>query len=269
MVNLSAAGLSETEAKCYAALLDRKEWKPSDLAKNVSETRTNTYKILDNLVELGLAERFDKDKKLHYRASNPNRLLEIARVRRAEQEQAEKELELGASSLMESYYKIHEQPGVRYFQGPEGLKEIYQEAASAKEEIVFINTLAGMDFYGLEAMHNLRMLTISAGIRRRALTRDGPAATKDYKEKDPLSNLERTWLRHDDYKSPVEWGAFDDKLYIISYGQEALGLIIQSQQIADSFKELFELLERGQKLLPDYDCLPRYAAKTGLPPHKL
>jgi sugar-specific transcriptional regulator TrmB len=74
MTNLSAAGLTETEAKFYTALLEKKTWLPAELAKFVNETRTNSYKILDKLVEQGLAERFDQNKKLHYRAVNPAQL---------------------------------------------------------------------------------------------------------------------------------------------------------------------------------------------------
>lgn len=269
MIDLSAAGLSITEAKCYTALLERTEWKPAELAKNVQETRTNVYKILDNLVAMGLAERFDKDKKLHYRATNPMRLLEIARARRATMEAAEKELELQTGNLVREYVKNNEQAGVRYFQGQEGIREIFTEIAQAKSDVVFVHTTAGMDFYGVEVMHNLRVLGIEAGVQRRALTPDGPNAAKDYKENDAVSNLQRTWLQTNDYTAPVEWGAFDDKLYIISYGREALGLMIQSQQIAQAFIQLFTLLERGQHLLPDYDKLPVAAKKTSLPPHKV
>lgn len=259
MIDLSAAGLSSTEAKCYTALLARREWKPADLAKNVNETRTNTYKILDNLVTLGLAERFDKDKKLHYRATNPSNLLQLARDRRTAQEKAEKELESNTEELLASYYKVHEQPGVRFFQGREGIRQIFSEIAQSKDTVNFINTAAGIDFYGFAEMHSLRMMAVQAGVKRRALTPDTAAAPKDYREKDPLVLLERTWLKNKDYTSPVEWGAFDDKLFIISYGNDALGMIIQSQQITDAFKQLHALLERGQKLLPDYTSLPQAA----------
>lgn len=269
MIDLSAAGLSQTEAKCYTALLGKAEWKPAELAKNVQETRTNTYKILDNLVSMGLAERFDKDKKLHYRATNPMKLLDMARARRAAMEASEKELELQADNLVREYVKNNEQPGVRYFQGQDGIKEIFTEIAGARSEVTFVHTTAGMDFYGLEAMHNLRVLGINAGVKRRALTPDGPKAAKDYIESDAASHLTRTWLKEDDYTAPVEWGAFDDKLYVISYGREALGLVIQSQQIATAFTQLFKLLERGQRLLPDYDALPKGAKQNSLPPHEV
>jgi sugar-specific transcriptional regulator TrmB len=263
MIDLSAAGLTAKEAKCYAALLEHKDWKPAELAKYVHETRTNCYKILDNLVTYELAERFDKAKKLHYRAANPSRLLELAREQRATQEAAEKTLENESRQLIQKFYKTHEQPGVRYYQGESEIQQIFEAVAASTEEVVYVNTKSGIDFYGFEAMHNLRMLAPNNSVKRRALTADVAAAPKDYRIKDPLVLLKRTWFKESDYTTPVEWGAFDNKLYVISYGQEALGLLIESQQIADSFKELFRLLERGQKLLPDYGKLPRNAGAMG------
>jgi sugar-specific transcriptional regulator TrmB len=263
MLDLSAAGLTPTEAKCYTAILERKAWKPAELAKYVNETRTNCYKILDKLVDYGLAKRFDQNKKLHYSAMNPARLLELSRLQHEAHEAAEEELELNTRNLAQKYYKANEQPGVRYFQGESEITQIFNEIAKAKEEVVFVHTLAGVDFYGLDVMHNLRMLAPKAGVHRRGLTPDEERATIDYKDTDALVLLKRTWLKESDYNAPVEWGAFDDKLYLISYGQEALGLIIENPQIAASFKQLFALIERGQKLLPNYQKLPLLASQPG------
>ncbi len=264
MIDLSAAGLTPTEAKCYTALLNKKDWKPAELAKFVRETRTNCYKILDNLVSYKLAERFDKDKKLHYRATNPSRLLQLARDQRARREQADKQLELNAQNLMHTYVTTNEQADVRYFQGEVEISQVFKEIANAKEEVVFVHTKAGVDFYGFKAMHNLRMRAPQAGVQRRALTPDFSGAPTDYEQTDPLVLLKRTWVDKDAYTAPVEWGAFDNKLYIISYGKEALGLIIDSEQIAGSFKQLFGIMERGQRLLPDYETLPRFAKKLAV-----
>lgn len=261
MNNLLAAGLSETETRIYEALLTKPEWQPSVLAKNVSESRTNMYKILDRLVDLGLASRFDKNKKLHYRAVNPARLLELARDERAARETAEKELEAHTQLLTRMFIKTQEQPAIRFFQGKEQIRDIFIEIAQSSEEVHFISTLAGIDFYGYDHMHNLRMLAVQAGTKRNALTPDTPLATVDYKKTDELFLLTRTWLRHSDYTAPVEWGVFNHKLYIISYGEEALGMIIESPQIAHAFKQLYKLLERGQRSQAWYNSLPQLAKK--------
>ncbi len=256
MINLTAAGLTETEATCYQALLEKSEWKPAELAEFVHETRTNCYKILDKLVALNLATRFDKDKKLHYRAASPTRLVELAHENRAAREQAEKELELHAQSLMNAYFKSQEQPGVRYFQGKDGIGTIFKEIAKSKTEVVFMNTKSGLHFYNHKIIHDFRMLAPLAGVSRRALSEDMAEAPKDYKTTDPLVLLQRTWYAQGDYTAPVEWGVYDDKLYVISYGQEAIGIVIESPQITTAFRQVFNMLDRGQRALPDYQDMP-------------
>ncbi len=261
MINLQAAGLTETEAKTYTALLSQAEWQPRKLALFVEETRTNMYKILDRLVELGLAERYDKAKKLHYRATNPSRLLELAHELKATREHAEKELELSVQSLTHEFIKANDQPGIRFFQGKDEIRTIFEELAHSSEPVSFVHTLAGIDFYGYDHMHELRMLAVKAGVKRSALTPDTGLATADYKETDALFHLTRTWLQDEDYTAPVEWGVFENKLYIISYGQEALGVMLESEQVAEGFKQLFKLIERGQRAQDWYSQLPRLAKR--------
>jgi predicted transcriptional regulator len=261
MHDLQAAGLSQTEAVVYRTLLSQREWRPSLLAKNVAESRTNIYKILDKLVSLGLAERFDKNKVLHYRACSPARLYELAHQLREERQHSQKEMELAAQDLMSTYTKVHDQPGIRFFQGKLEIREIFQAIAKSKTPVRFLHTIAGIDFYGYEHMHFLRMLAVNAGIERFALTPDTPLATQNYATTDKRFYLQRTWLQQEDYTAPVEWGVFDNKLYIISYGQEALGMVIESEQIADAFRQILALLERGQRLLPDYNLLPKLAKR--------
>lgn len=262
MTTLEAAGLNETEAKCYEALIELHESKPSELARIVNETRTNCYKVLDKLVEYKLAERLENAATLRYRATNPSRLLELARERRAAQAEAEERLEARVKALLGSYAKAHEQPGVRYFVGKKEIKEIFTDQIKVGKPIYFIHTIAGIDFYSYEQMHDLRMMAVHAGIRRRALTPDTPKATVNYKETDKRFLLERTWMQESDYTAPVEWGCYGDTTYIISFGEEALGMTIQSSQIAEGFRQLFRLLERGQRAQPWYDELPRLAQKS-------
>jgi sugar-specific transcriptional regulator TrmB len=249
MIDLSAAGLSPTEAKCYTALLERKDWKPSDLAKSVNETRTNTYKILDNLVTLGLAERFDKDKKLHYRATNPSSLLQLARDRRTAQEKAEKELESNTEELLASYYKVHEQPGVRFYQGRDGIKQIFEDMLTAGQEIHLVRSPADVAFYDEAFFEDIKQQKKELGIITYALTPDLPTATHNAAA-DAAYDFVRTWLPADAYTASVEWNIYGNKVALISYGDEAMGMIIESPQIAESFRQILKLLAGTVKSTP-------------------
>ncbi len=262
MINLEAAGLNTLEAKCYMALLDAESVKPSELAKIVNLSRTNCYKILDKLSAYNLVERIKNKGTLHYRAAHPSRLLQLAHEKKQEQIRAEQELEVHVQTLLSSYAKTHEQPGVRYFTGKEEIKDIFVDQVKTGKPIHFIHTIAGIDFYTYEQMHVLRMMAVNAGLPRFALTPDTKLAHANYKEADKHALLTRTWMEENDYTAPVEWGVYGDKTYIISYGEEAMGMTIESTEIAASFRQLFRMLDRGQRSQPWYQELPRLARKT-------
>jgi sugar-specific transcriptional regulator TrmB len=259
MDELSAAGLSGTEAKTYKALLTRKEWLPSELSQTVQETRTNIYKILDKLVGLQLAERIETSKKLRYRATNPARLLELAREIRSMHEHAEQSLEASSHELIRQYVATQEQAAVQFYQGQPEIATMFQEIARSKSPIRFMLSNAAIDTYGFSYMHELRMLAVKAGIDRFAITPDVEQAPKNYKDTDPLFKLRRTWLPPEDYTAAVEWGTFGNKMYIISYGSEALGMIIESPQIAEAFQQVYKLIDKSQRARDNYSQLPRNA----------
>lgn len=257
MLNLSAAGLNETEATVYQILLSKKEWKPAELAKNVGESRTNTYKILDKLVHNGLAEKYDKQKKLHYRATNPTRLLQLAQDIRSNRQQNEKELELSAQNLLNSYIKTHEQPGIRFYIGKKQIEQVYQDQVNDAKPIYFMLSPKAIDFYGFETMHKIRLLAAEACIPRFAITPDNAAAPVDYIESDKHFHLTRTWLENDDYTAPFEWGVYGDKVYFVTFGEDAMGMIIESKAMAIGFMQIFRLIDKGQRAQKKYHELPR------------
>jgi sugar-specific transcriptional regulator TrmB len=259
MNDLSVAGLSANEATIYKKMLNKKEWLPSDLAKETGESRTNIYKILDNLNELKLVEKYKKNNKLHYRPVNPTMLLELARKKRMQDQDKERQLEATAQSLYDQYIRNNYQPGIRYFQGQEEISSIYKKMSLTKTNISFIHSSASVDFFSFEILHKLRMMAVKNKVPRSAITSDGPRAPKDYKEADPLVYLERTWLAQNEYTAPVEIGVYDSTVYIISFGTEAMGLTIESPQISEAFRQILNLLSIKQKQSKGYDKLPKVA----------
>lgn len=263
MEELTAAGLSPSEAKCYIALLRRVEAKPSELVVEIEETRTNCYKLLDKLVTLGLAEKFDKDKKIHYKASNPTRLLQLMRQRRNEQEKAEAQLEAATESLIKDYVRVHEQPGILYFQGQDELRNMYEDQIADGHPVYSIVPEFKNSNYLYDFVVEMRHKAREENIRRFALTPDQPLGVINYKESDEFMGLTRTWMKAGAYAAPVEWSSYGDKLAVISYGTEVSGLIISSKQVADSFRQLYGMLEKGMRSSPGYDRLPTKALHVG------
>ena len=253
---LKAAGLHESLANTYVALLDNDYITPAKLATITKESRTNTYKLLDELVTLGLASKLDMAKKLHYKAESPTRLATLARERLDELTSQELHIKSQLPAMLKRYYENHEQPGVRFYQGKEGIEEIYEEQIQIGKPIQFMKTRADIDFFGFKFMHEIRNLAPKANIQRKAFTPDAPETPKDIAESDKKMLLERTWYLPEDYTAPVEWSVYGDKVSIISFGQEAIGMVIDSPQVAESLRQMFALLDEGLKRRPGYKKLP-------------
>jgi len=84
-------------------------------------------------------------------------------------------------------------------------------------------------------------------------------------ESDKLMLLHRTWIHAQDYDEPVEWVAYGDKLAIISFGKEIVGIVIQSPQMAEAFRKIYKLLDSTIRLRSDYNELPKKGIYTRLP----
>lgn len=111
-------------------------------------------------------------------------------------------------------------------------------------------------------MHTIRNLAPKAGIWRKALTPDAPEVSKNHVESDTEMLLERIWYQPQEYTAPVEWSVYGNKVSIISFGEEAMGMVIDSPQIAESLRQIFAMLEQGLKSKSDYDLMPKNAEYT-------
>jgi sugar-specific transcriptional regulator TrmB len=73
---LKEAGLTATQATAYIILVKNSPCTPPHLAELIKESRTNTYKVLEQLELIGLVSRDETHKKLRYWANNPSLLID-------------------------------------------------------------------------------------------------------------------------------------------------------------------------------------------------
>jgi len=240
---LLAVGLTKSQANAYIALLKEGPNTPAALAKRIGETRTNTYAILDKLVKLKLATINQSSKKI-YKATSPLNLSELLKQRRTKILDQETMVESIMPRLM-SMYLANQEPGVRFFRGKEDLKKIYKEQLDSKRQIYFFKSYADLEYFGFDYLNKIRLETAKYGVKRYGITPDMRANPS--KKADKLSNLDRTWVNLKDYSSKVEWTIFGDKVSAVSFGKEGVGIIIDSPQIAESMRQIFELAKAGAK----------------------
>lgn len=268
---LYEAGLTKAEARAYILLVKNSPCTPPKLAELIGESRTNTYKLLDTLEAKGLVARDDTQKKLRYWANNPSVLLDTIKKQRQDIETAEKRVQDSLPSLVDEYFKYSEQPAIHYYNGIDGIRQMYQDQLDDALPITFTMSFGVRDFYGEQGMHEIRNQFPARGIERTVFYPDVPHNLSDDEPKTPIDEsdrlmlLRRTWVQPNDLRAPVEMGVYGDKTYIISLGNEVVGMIIESPQITAYFTELFDLLDRKIRAEPGYDALPQKLLYTKQP----
>ena len=268
---LEDIGFTKSQAAAYDALVRFGSSGAPKIGLEIGESRSNAYKVLDKLCELELATKTQHGKKVRYFPANPAALEQFVQRQSAAIDLRERKLKAAMPSVLDFFFAHSEQPGIRFYQGEDGLRDMFYDQAKGKGPVYFIRSHEGIRHFGDQEAHRLRNLFPARGIVRYGIVQDidPPDATPDDRmpteESDKIMILNRTWINVEDYDEPVEWVAYGDKLAIISFGKEIMGTVIQSQQIAEAFRKLYKLLDSTIRLRQGYSTLPKKAVYTRIP----
>jgi len=238
---LESLGLSSSQAQTYLKLVETGELTPPQVSKITGESRSNAYMILQKLEELGLVEVVRGSKKLTYHPLNPIALERLAEEQRTETAKVEDQIKHAMPQMLSYYYSFTEKPGIRLLQGLEGIKEIYKDTLRTKKDIYFLRTPAEIETLGQEYFSRYKQKRAQLGITTYAFTQETPQARK-YAADDKLNKMIRTWVNPESYDAPVEINVYGDKVAFLAYGEEIMGVIVQSPAIAESMRQLFKLV---------------------------
>lgn len=253
---LIAAGLSPHQASIYALLLEKGRQKPSQVSKQLSITRTNAYKIMDRLVEMGLATKKEQNKKFIYAPANPMALSNIASEQRNKASKQEEAVNAVLAELLAKYSEHTEQPSVSVVSGRKKVSDAYRAQINQQQTIYFVRSRSDITSMGFDTMNEIRVLPSRHNMERYGITPDRTTGA-NAKNEDKRSNMKRTWMRQEDYDAPVEWSVSGSSLLIVFFGSEPHAITITSQFIADAFKQMWQLLDSCLRQMPYYKTLPR------------
>jgi sugar-specific transcriptional regulator TrmB len=247
---LTQLGLTNSQSKTYAELVKAGSLTPPQLAKKTGESRTAAYMALAKLEEIGLAVQKDEAKKTTYSPANPSALEKFIADKRKEVTAAEDLYRSSLPRLLTYYYSNRGEPGIRFYQGKEGLTKIYEDHLRAGQDVYFVRTMADEEYFG-DVLYQYMQKRAKRGIKAHGLA-PYTRSTYEYAQKnDKELNRDMSWFPPEAYKAPVEISIYGDKVSLISFGEEAIGTIIESPQIAKALHELFQMAKLGAKELMD------------------
>lgn len=239
--SLKIIGLNDKEAKVYLSTLEIGQSPASEIAIKAGLKRPTTYVVLDNLIKKGFAA-IRKTKTVEmYCVIDPARLGALADNNR-------QSIVNALPKLKQIYQAQPNRPITRTFEGKVGLEQIYLEAGEylkTGNEVIYFGSMN----HFLNEFGYLLDLWITEmkdkNHRAREIILRNEAKKIDYLKKihqNKNPNHQIRYFQKDAKISDNDNMIYGDKLAIFSLKGEIFVTIIESKNIADSFRSYFNLM---------------------------
>jgi len=236
--SLEFIGFSEKEILVYLALLELGKGTVTQISKKAGINRPTGYHVLSSLESKELVKASGKEPKQEYVAESPDQIEKLLQ-KKLENDQAFIKEAKKIIPELKSIHNVMNRPKVFFYEGIEGLERVYEDTLTSTEPIMGYasveNMHAGLPGYFPEYYKR----RTKKGIAIRGIFPNSETA-RERKRFDKEEMRESALIPADKYSFYPEINIYDNKIMIASW-REKLGIIIESSEIADAMKKIYEL----------------------------
>ena len=234
---LKSIGLEEKEIKTYLALLELGESTVMAIAKKSGIKRPTSYLILRSLGEKGFVSRVSRGKKTFFIPQHPRKILVEAELQINELKEVMPQLE----SLLQ---RIPGKPRIIIYEGKDALDRAYDEMFVVKGEALFVYTIKlSMELFP-KTFRKFAYAPFSPEFTMREIVDDSEEGRK---YASGIKNPYRTVRLLPAAPFEIDLGIFGNRVLITSVKKEYFTVCIESEEISQAFRKIFELVWQAAK----------------------
>lgn len=239
--------LNPIDAKVYEAALELGPTTVQNIAYKAKIIRTTAYRSIDRLRENGLMSIAVKGKKKYFVAENPEKLRGLTREKSSQAAEAEKTLDNLLPKLKGIANTVSGKPKVRFYEGREGLKTVYDETLDYKEILVHCmteNWAKLMPYYLTWYFGQVK----KRRIKTKEIVETSPSGNEYCHLYSSKNNIIKQLPKI--YKSDTDYMIYGNKVAFLSYNRKnPVGIVIEDEEIVKHekihFEVMWEALEAG------------------------
>ena len=228
---LQKAGLTGNESKVYLELLKQGAITASQLSKKIGMDRTLVYTVLNHLIEKGLVNYIVKSNKKYFAPAEPGNLLNPIRKKEAFVKDLIPELK-----KIEKIMPVVQQ--INVYEGKEGIRVMINLAIKEKEFCAFGST--GKAFYEIYEMPRIAKQVMKSKTKVKII------GNTKYKGTPPFA-FKKFEYKYLDIESEATTSIFGNYISIHLIKEKPLVILIKNKEIAQTYKNHFELLWKTAK----------------------
>lgn len=238
--SLKLAGLTKEQAAIYEALVKRGSLPASSAAREARLGRPLTYKVLDELIALGLVEKRDEPKKVaSFLPAHPLKLRDVVEKRLAQAQSAESALDGVLGKLTSDFNLQSGKPGVRFFEGNDGIRECLNDALTSKTDILSYVDIAKVEEKIPDISRDFAKERQKRGLKKKNIGTDTPENRAEIEGYYTDVTEERLLPWHTEHFGTV-MQIYDGKVSYMTLEDPMIGVIIADPHIYEMHRSLFE-----------------------------
>lgn len=240
---LKKIGLSDKEIKVYLAGLKAGPLKASQLTQKIGYSRPSTYDILKSLSNKGLVSTTGKSYNLRFVMVEPEHLNDLLERQKKDIDKLQKNLKTALPELESLYNPKGVIPKIRFFEGTEGMKTIWDESLKCQNKEI-LSVVPSLDMFLTMGQDFIRYFVdtrVKKGIKTRTIRLESKEIKIDYFQQH-IEQLRDVRYASKEMLFNITTLIYDDKTTFISSKKENFGFVIQSQEFTDYQKSIFEMM---------------------------
>lgn len=238
---LTEFGLNNKEAAVYTALLELEVAPVQEIAKTTGINRSTAYVVIESLIKKGLVSISDDKSVRQYVATSPDILLYTAENMATRQQNVLNKIEKILPELKALHKDTKKKPLVKVFEGREGLISAFEDTINCKEKLVRVTSSPGnlVDIIG-DYLPQYIQKRYQRGVKMLGIHPDNEynrSLNKYLSRKFDTPMM----IPASRYKVPADMAIYDNKIGYMSPEHGGIAISIESKEIADVMKNIFDL----------------------------
>jgi sugar-specific transcriptional regulator TrmB len=243
---LEFIGFSKKEVLVYLALLELGKGTVTQISRLAGINRPSGYHVLASLEAKELIRVSGKEPKQEYIAESPDQIEKLLQKKIKNDEEYIKEARNIIPEL-KSIHNVSERPKISFYEGKEGLLKVYEDTLTSEGEILAYASVDDVHETLPNYFPQYYKRRAKKDIHIRAIFPDSEEAKK-LQTMDEKEKRQSFLVSKDKFSFHPEINIYNNKVMIASW-REKLGITIESKEIADAMKNIFELAWLGAQTL--------------------
>lgn len=235
--NLRNLGFSDHDMLILAYLFFRKKATLREISRQTVLSYSTCHYVCTNLASLGLLRMSKTGDEESYHICSQKEFLEWIEAQRKQSDQRYLHMQQDLSQFLTEFEEASWKPEVTYFEGSEGLQEIYKDMLKAKRRICGWTDIALIQkTIGKKFMDDYIAKRVAKNIETSSIIPQN-AVNQTYSKKDQKRRTKL--MKH--FPIPGEIRIYDDKVAIITFDREQpVGIVLRGKLIHAIFQTIFD-----------------------------